>query len=158
MEELRIPQREVEARILLTDGRRLDGVVRLPTVGPDGEPFHLAERLNHDKEGRFVPLLTGDRVHLVSRDHILTVLLMDSEEQGDNLEETFGRQLLIRLYLSSGEAFDGELAILRDQESERLQDFLNNAPRFLSLRLPNGRRMLASRRQITSALTLHEGD
>ena len=50
MDMFQVPRREAEARILLDDGRTLEGQLFLATAGPDGRPETVWERLNMSKE------------------------------------------------------------------------------------------------------------
>jgi hypothetical protein len=58
MDIYRIPRREVLVRILLDDGRTLDGTLFTAETGPGGPPEDVLHYLNETDES-FVPLLCG---------------------------------------------------------------------------------------------------
>lgn len=148
--DLRVPQREIAVTLHLVDGRDLDGVLWLPTVGPYGGPASLADRLNETAPG-FIPFGEGSRIHLVHDTRILTV--RTSAEPSEDSEMELSRKLLVKLHLISGDAVIGRLVYVMPQDHERLQDYLNSAKRFIPLHIEEDL-VLVNRDQIVSAVAL----
>ena len=74
MELYRIPRRQVQARILLDDGRTLDGTVFTTDSVPGGRPEDVLHLLNDPTED-FVPLVCGDDSFLLNKTGIIWVQL-----------------------------------------------------------------------------------
>jgi len=148
--DLRVPQREIPVTLHLLDGRDLDGVLWVPTVGPDGGPAHLVDRLNEASPG-FIPFGEGSRIHLVHDTRILTVRA--SADPGDETQIELSRKLLVKLHLTSGAAVIGRLVYVMPQDHERLQDYLNSAKRFIPLHIEDDL-VLVNRDQIVTAVAL----
>lgn len=156
MEELSVPQREVQVRIHLQDGRNVGGKMYVPAVGPDGGPGHLIDRLNEEAE-QFVVLTEKQKAHLINESRILMVQV-DDDEVEERVERTIedsarSRHLLVKLQLTSGTEIIGNLAYVQPMEQERLQDYLNSAGRFIPMRV-HDRLAYINRDHIVSVLGL----
>ncbi len=156
MEQLSVPQREVQVRVQLLDEQDLAGIMFVPALGPDGEPGRLIDRLNETGED-FIALREESRTQLVQASQILTVRLTeDSAEEwvGRQLEGSHvGRDLLVKVDLSTGTEVIGYLHYLQPVEHERLVDFLNVRRRFIALRVQK-HLVYINRAQVVSARAL----
>lgn len=156
MESYAVPQREVQVRVRLLDGRDLSGHMYAPSAGPDGEPGHLIDRLNDDSV-KFLALNDGATTHLIHTRRILTV-----EVAGDEVEErakhetdaaALSRRLLVKLHLPLETEIIGHLTYVPLPEHARLQDCLNHARRFIPM-VVHDRLTYVNRGQIVSASAL----
>ena len=131
MEMYRIPRREVAARILLDDGRTLDGTVFTTDSVPGGRPEDVLHLLNDPTED-FVPLVCGDDSFLLNKTGIIWVQLTGATaaEVGD---VDAGRRAPVRLTLAGGLSLVGTLSIVMPPERSRVIDYMNAAGRFLPL-------------------------
>lgn len=156
MESYAVPQREVQVRVRLVDGRDLTGNMYAPAAGPGGEPGHLIDRLNDDS-ARFLALNDGAATWLVQTRRILTV-----EVAGDEVEErakhrldeaALSRRLLVSFFLPRDVELTGHLTYVPRPEQTRLQDYLNEARRFIPMVVAD-RLTYVNRGQIVSAKAL----
>jgi len=132
MDMYRIPRREVPARILLDDGRTLDGVLFTADSGPGGRPNDVLHHLNEGTED-FVPLLCGQDSFLLNKAGIIWVQLTGepaSEVRGD---AQTGRVVAVRFTLTGGISLVGTVSIVMPPERSRVLDYLNAAGRFVPL-------------------------
>ncbi|HZN55503.1 MAG TPA: hypothetical protein VFB67_09295 [Candidatus Polarisedimenticolaceae bacterium] len=132
MDMYRIPRREVPARILLDDGRTLDGTLFTSDTGPGGRPEHVLRHLNEGAED-FVPLHCGDDAFLLNKAGIIWVQLTGepaSEIRGD---AQTGRPVAVRFTLAGGISVVGTLSIVMPPERSRVLDCLNAGGRFVPL-------------------------
>ena len=132
MELYRIPRREVPARILLDDGRTLDGVLFTADSGPGGRPEDVLRHLNEGAED-FVPLVCGEDSFLLNKAGIIWVQLTGeaaSEVRGD---AQTGRVVAVRFSLAGGISVVGTVSIVMPPERNRVLDYLNAAGRFVPL-------------------------
>jgi hypothetical protein len=132
MDMYRIPRREVPVRILLDDGRTLDGTLFTAETGPGGPPEDVLHYLNETGEG-FVPLLCGRDSFLLNKAGIVWAQLT-----GEAAREIAGgaidaRHVPARVSLAGGLSLFGTLAIAMPPERSRVVDYLNAAGRFLPL-------------------------
>ena len=129
MNEFRVPKLEQEVRIRLDDGRVLDGRLFLSPTGPEGRPETVLDHLN-DPQQEFLPLACGDDRFLINKTGIITVTVTHADDEPERAGE---HRVAVRLSLAGGTHLIGTLAIVARPERSRVLDFLNAAPRFLSL-------------------------
>ncbi len=132
MEMYRIPRREVAVRILLDDGRTIDGSFFAHEAGPGGEPQHVLAHLN-DSADDFVPLVCGHVSFLLNKAGIIWVQVTGSAAQEIADQVAAARHVPARLSLAGGLSVIGTLAIMMPPERSRVVDYLNAAGRFLPL-------------------------
>lgn len=144
MDAYRIPRRSVPVRLLLDDGRRLEGELYVSMA--DGTAFEgVLHRLNDPSED-FVPLAVGDDRFLLQKAGIVTAELA---EPVSSAEEPGVRAVRARLSLMGGTALLGQLRVEMPPERARVLDYLNAAPRFVPVWGPSGV-TLVQRRAIVS--------
>jgi hypothetical protein len=144
---LRTPQRMVAVRVILENGRAVEGGLYVPAIGPDGQPGRLLDRLNDDTE-RFLPL-AGRYETLLNKSAIVSVQLASGHERAENIEQEIAREQQVRMVLRQGEIVDGWIRYLMPEEKARLLDYLNAAPAFIAV-LGERRVILVQRRFILS--------
>jgi hypothetical protein len=132
VEIFRVPKREVPVRIVMDDGRRLDGRFWVPEVGPDGDQGRVRDRLNDDEEG-FVPLACGEDRLLLNKSGIVTVELDRQLEHLAGGDDAVAREVAVRITLVGGNSLVGRLRLRMPPERARVLDYLNAAPRFVPL-------------------------
>jgi hypothetical protein len=132
MDIFQVPRREAPARILLDDGRTLEGQLYLAPAGHDGRPETVSERLNDPSE-EFVPVACGSDRFLLNKSGIITVTVADGPDAVHD-EENGAREAPVRVSLAGGLGLLGRLRIAMPVERSRVLDYLNAAPRFLPLR------------------------
>jgi hypothetical protein len=137
MDIFQVPRREAGARILLDDGRTLEGQLFLATAGPDGRPETVWERLN-DAGEEFVPMACGDDRFLLNKSGILTVTVPHGEDALHEDEGNGAKETPVRVSLAGGLSLLGRLHIAMPVERSRVLDYLNAAPRFLPLHSSEG--------------------
>ena len=111
LEQYRIPRREVQARILLDDGRTLEGTVFTTESGGGARPENVLHLLNDASED-FVPLVCGKDSFLLNKAGIIWVQLSgrSAEEVAEQAEA--GRPAPVRLSLAGGLSLVGTLSIV----------------------------------------------
>ncbi len=144
MDVYRIPRRTVLVRLLLDDGRSLEGGLYAAAGGGDDYERVLA-RLN-DPEEDFVPLAVGDDRFLLQKAGIVTAELLDPPDPRDPVGV---RVVAARLSLMGGTAVLGRLRVEMPPERARVLDYLNAAPRFVPVWNERGV-VLVQRRAIVS--------
>lgn len=132
MNSYRIPRREVPVRLLLDDGRTLDGVFFTAEATPGGQPEGVLKHLN-DAAEEFVPLRCGDDSFLLSKAGIVWVVLAGPYAAEVAAENGSGRPAPVRLSLAGGLGVVGTLSIMMPPERNRVLDYLNVAGRFIPL-------------------------
>jgi len=132
MELYRIPRRQVQARILLDDGRTLDGTVFTTDSVPGGRPEDVLHLLNDPTED-FVPLVCGDDSFLLNKTGIIWVQLTGETAAEVAEQSESGRPAPVRLTLAGGLSLVGTLSIVMPPERARVIDYMNAAGRFLPL-------------------------
>lgn len=137
MDMFHVPRREAPARILLDDGRTLEGQLYLAPAGHDGRPETVWERLNDTSE-EFVPVACGPDRFLLNKSGIITVSVADGPDAMHDDGENGAKQAAVRVSLAGGIGLIGRLHIAMPIERSRVLDYLNAAPRFLPLHSPAG--------------------
>ena len=132
MDIYRIPRREASVRILLDDGRTLDGTLFTAETGPGGRPEDVLHYLNETDEG-FVPLLCGRDSFLLNKAGIVWVQLTGELAREIAVDAFDARHVPARVSLAGGLSVFGTLAIAMPPERSRVVDYLNAAGRFLPL-------------------------
>ena len=132
MEIYRIPRREVPVRILVDDGRTLDGTLFTAETGAAGRPEDVLQHLNELDE-EFVPLLCGEDSFLLNKAGIIWVQLTGSAAAEIADEVGSGQRIPVRFSLAGGISVVGTLVIVMPQERSRAVDYLNASGRFLPL-------------------------
>jgi hypothetical protein len=132
MDMYRIPRREVPVRILLDDGRTLDGTLFTAETAPGGGPEDALHYLNATDDG-FVPLLCGRDSFLLNKAGIVWVQLTGEPAREIAAAGIDARHVPARISLAGGLSVFGTLAIAMPPERSRVVDFLNAAGRFLPL-------------------------
>lgn len=152
MEQFKVPKREAHVRILLDDGRILEGEVFASLVGPDGRPGRVLDRLN-DAGEEFLAMRTDAERFLLNKSGIVTVELPGSAN--DVLDESLdaGHTVAVRLSLAGGTGLVGRLHLIMPPERSRVLDYLNNTERFFPL-ISEGRVTLVHKRYVMSARDL----
>lgn len=153
MEIYRIPRREVPVRILLDDGRALDGTLFTAETGAGGRPEDVLRQLNGTDE-EFVPLVCGKDSFLLNKAGIIWVQLTGGAAEEISGEAGAGRRVPVRFSLAGGISVVGTLAIVMPVERSRVVDWLNAAGRFLPL-FGEGTVTLVQRRFV---VTVRSGD
>lgn len=144
MKIFQVPQREVRVEAILGGGERLEGALYAPTAGPGGGPGRLSERLN-DGDEHFLPLVSEDGAHLICKDWLMVIRMPEGEEELEFEQSDQVRDCRVEMHLEGGSVLTGRLKYLMPLEKRRILDYLNAAPRFITL-LENGRAILVNRR------------
>ncbi len=131
MEIYRVPKLETRVRILLDDGRTLDGVLFTSVTGPLGGPETILERLADPAE-EFLPLACGDDRLLLNKTGIILVQC-PAEALGAAVGEQGAKEAAVRVSLAGGTSLLGRLSMRMPPERARVLDYLNAAPRFVPL-------------------------
>jgi hypothetical protein len=132
MEIYRIPRREMSVRILLDDGRSLDGTLFTSDTGPGGRPVDLLHHLNDPSED-FVPLSNGSDRFLLNKAGIIWAQATGDAAEEIAAEAAGGHRVPVRLSLAGGVGLVGTLSIVMPPERSRVLDYLNAAGRFVPL-------------------------
>jgi len=151
MEIYRIPRREVPVRILVDDGRTLDGTLFTAETGAAGRPETLLQHLNEPDED-FVPLLCGADSILVNKAGVLWVQLTGSAAEEIADDAGSGERIPVRLSLAGGISVVGTLVVVMPLERSRVVDYLNASGRFLPL-FGEGTVTLVQRRFVVTVRT-----
>jgi hypothetical protein len=148
MKQFQVPTHEVAARVLLDDGRVLECGIFASDSGPAGHPQTLAERLNETDE-EFIPVKSGEDRFLLSKSGVVTVEVGDAASETVGMDQDAGIEIPVRLSLTGGLSLLGRFHIVMPPERSRVLDYLNAAPRFLTL-LGEDRVTLVQRNYIVS--------
>ena len=132
MEIYRIPRRELDVRILLDDGRTLDGSLFSSKTGVMGGPEDALHFLNTDSED-FIPLVCGKDSFLLNKAGIIWVQLAGEAADEIAAMNRTGRRVPVRLTLTGGLSVVGTLSIVMPPERNRVVDYMNAVGRFLPL-------------------------
>jgi hypothetical protein len=155
MEIYRIPRREVQVRILLDDGRTLDGALFTTETTTGGRTEDVLQFLN-GIDVEFVPLATGKDSFLLSKAGVIWVELTGEPAREISREVEAGRRVPVRLTLAGGLSVVGTLMILMPPERSRVVDYLNASGRFLPL-FGEGVVTLVQRRFVVSVKSSEDG-
>jgi hypothetical protein len=151
MKMFRTPRRVVPVRVLLDDGRKLEGGLYAPGARADGTPGRLVDRLNDDTE-EFLPIARYET--LLNKACIISVELAAGEEQAEGIENAVAREQQVEVALIGGTTLSGWIRVLMPEERGRLLDYLNAAPRFIPV-IGENRVTLVHRRFIVSVEELN---
>lgn len=132
MEIYRIPRRETAVRILLDDGRSIDGALFTSDTGPGGGPEDLLHHLN-DASEEFVPLSSGTDRFLLNKAGIIWAQATGEAAREIAAEMAGGHRVPVRLSLTGGVNLVGTFAVVMPPERSRVLDYLNAAGRFVPL-------------------------
>jgi hypothetical protein len=149
MDIYRIPRREVPVRVLLDDGRTLDGTLFTAETGAAGRPEDVLTHLNEPGED-FVPLLCGADSFLLNKAGIIWVQLTGSAAAEIEVQAGSGQTIPVRLSLAGGGGLVGTLVVVMPLERSRVVDYLNASGRFLPL-FGEGSVTLVQRRFVVTA-------
>jgi len=130
MEIYRIPRRETTVRLLLDDGRAIDGTLFTSDSGPGGRPEHLLDNLN-DTGIEFVPLASGHESVLLNKAGIVWAQITGPAAEEIAADAESGRRVPVRLSLTGGVSLVGVLSIVMPPERSRVLDYFNAAGRFV---------------------------
>lgn len=156
MEIFRVPRRRVRARILLDDGRTVDGDLYTAAAVTEGRPETVVHHLNDPTE-EFLPLACGEDRFLLNKAGIVYAqILADPSEMGE-AELEAARAVAVRLSLAGGMALLGTFRMVMPPERSRVLDYLNAAPRFLPL-WGEGQVTLVQRSFVVSVRSEHADD
>jgi hypothetical protein len=132
MEIYRVPRREVQVRILLDDGRTLDGTLFTAEAGTGGRAEDVLHLLN-GTDVEFVPLVSGKDSFLLSKAGVIWVQVTGEAAREIAEDAEAGRRVPVRLTLAGGLSLVGTFSILMPPERSRVVDYLNACGRFLPL-------------------------
>lgn len=132
MEIYRIPRREVQVRILLDDGRTLDGTLFTAEAAAGGRCEDVLHLLN-GADVEFLPLVSGKDSFLLSKAGVIWVQLTGDPAREIGAEMERGRRVPVRLSLAGGVSLVGTFSIQMPPERSRVLDYLNASGRFLPL-------------------------
>ena len=132
MEIYRVPRREVPVRILVDDGRTLDGTLFTAETGAGGRPEDVLQHLN-DSDKDFVPLVCGADSFLLNKAGIIWAQVSGAAAKEIAVEAGSGRHVPVRLSLAGGISMVGKLVIVMPAERSRVLDYLNATGRFMPL-------------------------
>jgi len=155
MELYRIPTRATVVRILLDDGRSLDGQLFTSDAGPGGRPQNLLDHLN-DAASDFVPLASGRESILVNKAGIVWVQLSGEAAEEIAVDAEGGHRVPVRLSLAGGISLVGVFSIVMPPERSRVLDYLNAAGRFVPV-FGEGAVTLVQRRFVVLARSVEGG-
>ena len=155
MDIYRVPKVETNVRILLDDGRTIEGSLFTATIGPNGGPESVLDRLLDSSE-EFLPLATGDDRLLLNKGGII-LAEAPIDAVGEDLLEDGAKEVLVRMTLSGGTSLLGRLAIRMPAGRARVLDYLNAAPRFVPL-LGDRRVSLIHKRFIVTVRSAVDGE
>lgn len=136
MESLRIPRRQVEARLVLDDGSSLEGRLFAGWVGADRRPETVQERLN-DAAEEFLAMACGEDRFLLNKAGIILCEVRKGQGELEGLAAAGGRRVPVRMTLVGGVGLVGTLRIVMPPERSRVLDYLNSAPRFVAIEGPD---------------------
>lgn len=150
-----VPKVETHVRILLDDGRSIDGDIFTAALGRDGEPESVLERLL-DPEEEFIPLACGDDWLLLNKSGIILVEA-PPDAAGREPDEDGAKRVPVRLSLAGGTSLVGRLAVRMPPGRARVVDYLNASPRFVPI-LGDNRVKLVQKGFIVTVRSAAEGD
>jgi hypothetical protein len=132
MDEYRVPQRKVPVRVRLEDGRDIEGFLFAPDTGPDGEPGRVVDRLNDEPE-RFLALVGERRSCLLHKGSVVAIELSPADGNLELHEGEHATEVRVELRLETNLVVSGTICYTMPPERQRVLDFLNAAPDFISV-------------------------
>jgi hypothetical protein len=132
VELYKVPRRELDVRILLDDGRTLDGSLFASKTDTTGGPEDALHFLNTNSED-FVPLMCGKDSFLLNKAGIIWVQLSGQGAREIAAAHRIGRPVPVRLSLAGGLSVVGTLSIVMPPERNRVVDYMNAVGRFVPL-------------------------
>jgi hypothetical protein len=132
MEMYRVPRREVPVRILLDDGRTVDGILFTAETAAGGRAEDVLHFLNGG-DVEFIPVMSGKDSILLNKAGIIWVQLSGDAAREIADEADGGVRVPVRLSLPGGMSVMGTMKIVMPPERSRVLDYLNAAGRFLPL-------------------------
>lgn len=132
MDTYRIPRREVPVRLLLDDGRTLEGTAFTLESGPNGGPQDVLALLN-DADDEFLPFACDRDWFLLNKAGIIWAQLAGAAAQESAAKVLSAHHVLARFSLAGGLNVVGTLAIVMPPERSRVLDYMNAAGRFVPL-------------------------
>jgi hypothetical protein len=132
MESLKVPRRENAVRILLDDGRSLDGKLYTAPLAANGLAERVVDHLN-DTTQDFIPLACGEDRFLLNKSGIIAVEIPGGRDEVEGWGSGAGREVPVRLTLPGGTSLIGTIFVVMPPERARVLDFLNATPRFFPL-------------------------
>ena len=130
MKIFEVPRRQIEARVIVSGGETMVGVLYTAATGPTGGPGRLSDRLNDPQEA-FLPLATPHRRCLLNKERIVEVHVAIADEELEFPEGAAAHRAQVRVTLAGGSDLEGSILYTMPSGQERLLDYLNAAPRFL---------------------------
>jgi len=137
-----VPKRRVASLVELADGTKLGGVLYADVQRIDGTPATIADRLE-DPLVRFVPLASGDQLHLLQKTKIVSVELPDDDGQTPTAPHVVELRLVARL--AQGRQLAGSLFAAPWPIRVRVSDVLNSSPHQFLRFFQEGRLVLVNR-------------
>jgi hypothetical protein len=132
VEIYKVPRRELDVRILLDDGRTLDGSLFASITDSMGGPEDALHFLNSNSED-FIPLMCGKDSFLLNKAGIIWVQLSGESAREVAESHNTGRSVPVRLSLAGGLSVVGTLSIVMPPERNRVLDYMNAMGRFVPL-------------------------
>ena len=154
MEIYRVPRREVLVRILVEDGRTLEGTLFTAESGSGGYREDVLQHLNQS-DADFVPLLQGDESFLLNKAGIVWVQVTGYAASEIRDEMGAGRVVPVVCSLAGGSSIAGSLVIVMPLERSRALDYLNAAGSFVPV-FGDGMATLVQRRLIMTVRSADE--
>ena len=148
MEIYRVPRREVLVRILMDDGRTLEGTLFTAESRAGGYPEDVLLHLNHE-DAEFVPLQSEGESFLLNKAGILWVQVTGYAAAEIRDEAGAGRTVPVVCSLAGGSSVAGSLVIVMPLERSRVLDYLNAPGRFVPI-FGEGSATLVQRRFIVT--------
>ena len=132
MDDLSVPTSPLRVSIWLTDGRRLEGDIFLPSQSQvRAGPMLAAEWAN--LAPNFVPLrpADGNPFVLISRDHVAAFAIPSGMPAipPEELIDMPVRRVVVET--TGGPLFEGHVAVVMPPDHQRLKDWLNNADAYI---------------------------
>jgi hypothetical protein len=137
MEEYRVPQRKVQVRVRLEDGRDVEGFLFAPATGPDGEPGRVVDRLNDEPE-RFLALVGEDWSCLLHKGSVVAIELTQDDGRLELHEGEHAKEVRVEIQLETSFVISGTICYTMPPERGRVLDFFNAAPDFIPLETDSG--------------------
>ena len=128
----RVPQREIQVVVHLKQAEPLPGFLFVPTDGPGGVPQRLSDRLLEPGD-RFLALARDGESHLIARDWILRIEVLNAEESEREHDPGDGQAHDVVCRLVDGSRLEGTLSFAMPAGRQRLLDYVNSVEGFVPL-------------------------